>query len=144
MTANTKSYVALVEFLTANANKKVSSILPEILEMTEAKQQAKTFIADENGNVMAIYCYYHKQWELLVDAEYGLKASSTTGYNTMCKVGVKYWTLQQKNIKAVGETILTMLENEEITIEELSTTKERLIDEAKEINVTNMPQAYEG
>jgi len=143
MTINTKkAYVELVEFLEANKNKKVSSILNDIKAMTAQKANQKTFLTNDKGEVVAIYCYYHKQWELLADVEYGKKASSSTGFNTMCKVGVSNWTKQNNAVKKVGETVLTMLETGEIGADEIAETKERLIAEAKAVITDNMPQGF--
>ena len=137
-----KSFVEVVSFLEANKNKKVSSILEEIYKMTEQSNKSKTFLLDSNGEVFAIYCYYHKQWELLTEVEFGKKASSTTGFNTMCKIGVSHWTKQNNAVKKIGETVLNMLENNEIQADEISSTKEKLTAEAKEINTDNMPIGY--
>jgi len=144
MTINTKKvYVELVEFLEANKNKKVSTILEQVKEMTKQKVSAKTSLTNETGEVVAIYCYYHKQWEILADVPYGKKASSTTGFNTMCKVGVSNWTKQNNAIKKVGETVLSKLESGEIGAADIADTKAKLIAEAKEINTDNMPEGFE-
>lgn len=143
MTTQTKkAYVGLIEFLEKNAGKKVSSILEEVKAMCAQKNNLKTFLVDENKTVIAIFCYYHKQWELLSEVDYGAKASSATGYNTMCKIGVSKWTQQNKNVKAVEGRILAMLENEEITADQISETRETLQAEAREIDTTDMPVGY--
>lgn len=138
-----KSYAEIVAFLEANKNKKVSTILDEIYSMTSQKTQSKTFLANDKGEVFAIFCYYHKQFELLDEVDFGKKASSTTGYNTMCKIGVRHWTAQNKAVKQVGSTILEMLENNEIKADEISDKREELIAKAKEINTDDMPVGYQ-
>jgi len=144
MTINTKkAFIPLVEFLKENENKKVSTILADILKMTEARVQQSTSVSDEDGNVIAIFCYYHKQWELVKDVEYGKKASSSTGYNSMCKIGVSKWTKQNTKVKKVGNTILELLEAGEITTDEIADTKERLITEAKVLDETDKPEGFE-
>jgi len=144
MTINTKKvYVELVEFLETNKDKKVSTILDEIKAMTAQKASQKTYLTNKAGEVVAIYCYYHKQWEVLADVDYGKKASSSTGFNTMCKIGVSNWTKQNNAVKRVGETVLSMLESGEIGADEIAETKAKLIDEAKTINTDNMPQGFE-
>ena len=137
-----KAFVELVTFLETNKDKKVNTILEQIKEMTAQKANLKTFINDEAGNVVAIFCYYHKQWEIIADVEFGKKASSSTGFNTMCKVGVSKWTKQNNAVKAVNLTVLEMLEAEEITTEEISSAKEKLVAEAKTIDETDMPNGY--
>ena len=71
-----KSYVEIVNFLEDNKEKKVSSILDEILSMVESKKSPSTVLMDAEGNVIAIFCYYHKQWELFSEVEYGSKANT--------------------------------------------------------------------
>lgn len=138
-----KSYLELVTFLEENKNKKVASILDEIYKLTKQSHKAKTFLTNDKGEVYAIFCYYHKQWELIDDVPYGVKASSTTGFNTMCKVGTSEWTKQNNAAKQVGSTILTMLEQGDIQADEIAETKERLIDATKQINTANMPVGYQ-
>lgn len=144
MSINTKkTFEEVVHFLEANRDKKVATIMDEIYELTARKANSKTFLVNEKGDVVAIYCYYHKQWELLSDVEYGKKASSATGFNTMCKVGVRHWTRQNNAVKQVGEKVLDLLDKGEIDASEIADTKERLIAEAKVINQEDMPAGYE-
>lgn len=139
-----KSYAEIMSFLEANATKKVSTILADkdFLALVSQTKQAKTFLTDEQGEVIAIYCYYHKQWELLSEVEYGKKASSTTGYNTMCKVGVSKWTKQNNAVKQVGEQVLEMLEQGKIQASEIQSTKDALLANAKVIDTDDMPIGY--
>ena len=137
-----KVFQPLVDFLIHNKGKKVSTILNDIIKMTAAKVQTKTSITDEDGNVIAIFCYYHKQWERLDEVEYGRKASSSTGYNTMCKIGVSKWTKQQRAIKAVGSKLISMLENGEIEPNDLADVKEALLKEAKQVDDSDKPKGY--
>ena len=139
-----KSYAEIISFLEANATKKVSAILADkdFLLLVSQTRQAKTFLTDEHGEVIAIYCYYHKQWELLSEVDYGKKASSTTGYNTMCKVGVSKWTKQNNAVKQVGEQVLEMLEQGKIQASEIQSTKDALLANAKIIDTDDMPIGY--
>lgn len=139
-----KSYAEIISFLEANATKKVSTILADkdFLLLVSQTRQAKTFLTDEHGEVIAIYCYYHKQWELLSEVDYGKKASSTTGYNTMCKVGVSKWTKQNNAVKQVGEQVLEMLEQGKIQASEIQSTKDALLANAKIIDTDDMPIGY--
>ena len=72
MTNVKKAYVEIIELLEANANKKVSTVLPEILELCKSKGSAvaNTIAKDDEGEVYAIYCYYHKKWELVEHIPY--------------------------------------------------------------------------
>ena len=135
MTSIKKDFVALVELLQANENKKVSTLLPQILELCTKKQSGgsdigKTFIKDADDKVVAVFCYYHKKWELVDAVEYGAKANTATGLNTMCKEGTSQWTKAQRTAKKAESELLTKLANGEFTIDELP-TKQAEINEAK-------------
>lgn len=137
-----KNYLELITFLEDNKNKKVSSILEEAKELCKTKVRAKTSIQNEAGETIAIFCYYHKQWEAVDVVPYGAKASSTTGYNTMCKQGVSSWTAMQKRVKLVDAELLRMLENEEIQITDMADVKEGLLVEARKIDEEDKPESY--
>lgn len=112
-----KVYVDVVEFLQANEGKKVSTLMPELLEMMSSKVASKTFKTDEHGNVTHIFCYYHKEWEPV--ELYGTKKHSSTGYNTMCKIGVNQWTKQQREAKQAKEGLLDKVASGEVSPDEL-------------------------
>ena len=61
----------------------LASLMPQIEALMLAKKggsdKGSTFIKDADGNVIAIYCYYHKKWELVEHIEYGKKANTATG-----------------------------------------------------------------
>ncbi len=137
-----KPYVDLVNFLMANENKKISSILGEVLLMCESKKQDSTVIKDSNGEVIAVYCWYHKQYELLKDVPYGAKANSTTGFNTMCKVGVSKWTKAQRDAKNALAELLTKVSKGEV--EPADIVKQQQDIEAKRLTIdtTDMPIGY--
>ena len=101
-----KDYQLIVEFLEANQNKKVATILEQLREMC-SQSNTVTFKKDADGNVTEVFCYYHKRWELVSEHEYGKKASNkATGLNTMCKVGYNQWTKQQSAAKKAKEQLL--------------------------------------
>jgi hypothetical protein len=117
-----KAYVELHSLLEANANKKVSTIMPLLLELMSAKSGGgtvgNTFKKDEDGNVTHVFCYYHKEWEAVADVEYGSKKGTATGLNTMCKVGVSNWTKQQRMFKKSEDEVLAKILSGEITVDE--------------------------
>ena len=120
-----KAYAEIVAHLEENKDKKVSTVLPEIIEMASAKRaggggSATTFHKNEAGEVVAVQCYYHKLWMDPRVAEFGAKASSATGLNSMCKDGVSKWTKQQREARNGKEALLTQLANGEIEAAELS------------------------
>ena len=137
-----KAYVELVEMLEANANKKVETILPLVYAMAESKKKDSTVLKNEKGEVIAIFCYYHKQWELLSEVEYGQKANSASGYNTMCKVGVSKWTKQQSAAKKAKEEILTKVGNGEILPDDIKSEMEKIETARLEMDTSDMPKGY--
>lgn len=134
-----KQFVELAAILEAeeNQNKKVKSILPQLLElMTKANSASgasHTFKRDEEGNVTEIFCYYHKEWEVVADVEYGTKKNTATGLNTMCKQGVSNWTKQQRAKKQAESALLADLAAGKVAIEDLPAKQEAIAEAAKEI-----------
>ena len=119
-----KAYVDLVAFLEDNKAKKVSTILEELKAMCESKNGSMsdtgtTFLKDEHGEVIAIFCYYFKRWMPLCDVEFGAKKNTASGYNTMCKSGVSLWTKQQRVAKKAKEELLDDLSDGTIEVSEL-------------------------
>ena len=127
-----KNYEELVNFLTTNKNKKVETLLDEIYLMCESKVKSTTYKKDEDNNIIAIFCYYHKEWEMLSEVEYGSKSSSTTGFNTMCKKGVRAWTKTQVELKKIDAKLLDMITNNEVEISELKQVKQDMIHTTKQ------------
>ena len=118
-----KQFEALHALLEANKNKKVSTLMPQLMELMETKQLQKTFKTDEFGVVTHVFCYYHKEWEEVGLIPYGNKKSSASGLNSMCKEGVKQWTKQQKVLKELEA--------------ELNTTKSALMQQLLDGEIDN-------
>jgi hypothetical protein len=130
-----KQFEEIYALLEANKNKKVSTLLPELAELMSKKSaggtNGSTFhkIDDE---VVAVYCYYHKKWELISKTEYGKKASNqATGLNTMCKEGVSAWTKQQRMKKLAEQELLTKVSKGEILPEDIASEQEAILKESK-------------
>lgn len=137
-----KSYVKLVELLEANKDKKVSSILEEVYSIAESKKQSSTSIVDSEGNVIAIYCYYHKQWELISETPYGSKANSKTGYNTMCKCGTSLWTKAQRDAKNAKAQLLEDVSSGKIQPSDILKLQDDIEAKRKTIDTTDMPKGH--
>jgi len=137
-----KPYVSLVEFLEINENKKVSSILEEIKLMCESKKTASTVIRDSNGEVLAVFCYYHKQWELVADVEYGSKANTQSGLNTMCKIGVSKWTKAQRDAKKANEELLTSVASGDILPNDIKAHQVDIETKRLDMDTIDMPQGF--
>ena len=106
-----KAFKDIVEYLEANADSKVKTILPDVIDMCSAKTGGgggggSTVRRDEDGTVTAIFCYYHKKWEDPREVEFGKKATSSTGLNNMCKEGTSNWTKQSNAAKKAKSQLL--------------------------------------
>lgn len=137
-----KVYVELVEFLEANQGKKVATVMPQLLAMVETKNQGSTVMRDEQNNVIAIFCYYHKQWELVSEVEYGNKASSATGLNTMCKAGVSKWTKQNRKAKEKERELLQLLADEHIKPHDIKDMQADIEADRLKLDETDMPHGF--
>ena len=135
MTIVKKQFEELYTILEENKNKKISSVLPQLIEIMSKKNNASghanTFLKDDYGNVIAIYCYYHKKWEKLSECDYGVKANTATGYNTMCKEGVSNWTKQQRVKKVEESKLLTKVAAGELKVEDIALEQARILEESK-------------
>jgi hypothetical protein len=135
MTVVKKQFEELYTLLVDNKNKKVSTVLPQLIELMAKKNnasgKAQTFIKDEDGNVTHVYCYYHKKWEDVTVAEYGSKKGTATGLNTMCKEGVSNWTKQQRAKKQAEAELITKVVNGELLPEDLKSVQDQLIEDSK-------------
>lgn len=119
-----KAYTNIVELLQANEDCLVGDILPQVVELASAKAggggKATTFHKDADGTVRAIRCFYFGKWMDPAVVEFGKKASSTTGLNSMCKEGVSHWTKQQRAAKAAKEQLLADVAAGEVDHTELT------------------------
>lgn len=134
-----KAYQELVAFLEENGDKKVKTVINDVIEMCSAKSgggggAATTFHKDDNGVVVAVRCFYHKLWMSPAVAEFGAKASSPTGLNSMCKDGVSKWSKQQREAKAAKEALLQQVAAGEIDPSDIGAEMAK-IEEARSVIV---------
>lgn len=125
-----KAYEDVINFLEANADKKVKSILPEVIEMCSAKAGggggSSTFHKNADGKVVAIQCYYHKKWMSPEAIEFGAKATSASGYNNMCREGVSKWTKQNNEAKKAREELLKAVGAGEVAADKVAGELEKI------------------
>lgn len=112
-----------------------------LIEELDIKKQ-KNYLLDSQNKPFAIFCYYHKKWELVSETKYGVKNSSKTGLNTMCKVGTNKWNIQRKeSIRAKSELLVQLMDNL-IKQEDIKQLNDE-IDRAKDqINLENYTGGY--
>ena len=131
-----KDFEELFNLLEANSTKKVSSIMPQLVELMSRKTNgggmASTF-TKKDGVVHEVYCYYHKKWENVSQVEFGPKKGTATGLNTMCKEGVNAWSKQQRDKKKAEGGLLTKVMAGELAIEDLEQAKSMIAERAKVI-----------
>lgn len=131
MTTIKKIYQEVHAILSANENKKVKDILPLLEPIMEAQQRDKNHFEDQHG--LWIFCYYHKEWELTSQVEYGKKANTATGLNSMCKVGTNQWTKQQREFKKFKSELLDKVASGEISADQIEGEIERLEEDKNRI-----------
>jgi len=104
-----KAFLPINAVLLANEDKKVKTIMDELVELMSAKGAgggATAIHRNEAGDVVGIMDYYFKVWLPVDYVEFGAKANSASGLNTMCKLGVSLWTKQQRDFKKGKEELL--------------------------------------
>ena len=128
-----KVYTELVELLEANQNKKVSSIMDQVLELATTKQSTKNFLTNDKGEVTHVFCYYHKKWEPLAEVEFGKKKHSASGYNSMCKEGVNQWSKQNRDAKKAEAELLDKVASGELAPDDIQKAREDIQAEKAKI-----------
>lgn len=92
--------------------------------------KATTFHKNDDGVVVAVLCYYHKLWMNPADVEFGAKASSATGLNSMCKDGVSKWTKAKNAAKTAEAALLGRVTAGELAAEDIPAEQARIKEEA--------------
>lgn len=140
-----KAYRDIVELLENNKTETVANILPQVIELASAKsggsKGAQVYLKDTAGNPAAILCYYFKRWMPLVgdlQVEFGKKASTAHGLNTMCKEGMSNWTRQQNEAKKATMDILNRVRSGELAPEGIEAEEARIEEGRKAIVPTDL------
>jgi len=118
MTTIKKGFIEIHNILVKNENEKVSSIMDELLVIMTSLQRDKNH--RDIGHGLEVFCYYHKEWELVSQVEYGSKVNTATGLNSMCKVGTNQWTKQQREFKKDRSNLLDEVANGTLAIEDIN------------------------
>lgn len=143
-----KTFQAVHDVLLANQTSTVADVMDQILPLMSAKSrgaatgtQTRTFLKTAEGEVVAILDYYFKRWMPLVGplaVDFGTKKGSTTGFNSMCKNGLSNWTKQQAEAKKALEQILADVESGELEAADISSRREVIEAERKQIAATDL------
>lgn len=103
----------------------VRSLYNDAVDLTANKNSngsgSKTTAYYRDGKLTAVFCYYHKRWELVDHIEYGNKSGTKTGLNTMCKEGVSAWTKANRAHNKLKDELLQKLFKGEVSNEEVQT-----------------------
>ena len=136
-----KGFESIVALLNANKNKKVETIMPQLLELVSA-QKRKTNGLYYNNVLIGKFCWYHKQYELFDEVEFGLKKHSTDGYNQMCKLGVNQWTKAQRDAKAQEASLLALVISGELAASDLQAKLDEINAQKDAIDESTKPIGY--
>ena len=125
-----KAYQSIIAHLEANKDKRVRDVLADVIEMASAKQGGgggvKSFFKNAKDEVVAIRCGFFELWFPVTGegaVEFGAKASSASGFNTMCKAGVSAWTKGNVDYKKGRNDLLDAMadaENTDVTADNLA------------------------
>ncbi len=121
-----KGFVEVHSILVENEDKKVSEIMDLLMPIFVSKQRDKNHFTNEHG--LWVFCYYHKTWELVSQVEYGSKVNTSTGLNSMCKVGTNQWTKQQREFKRDRSALLDLVLSGDLAVEDIKEKTNELED----------------
>jgi len=142
-----KPFVALFDLMSANLDLTVRELLPQLAALAKTKggtpgsTPSSLVISDAQGVAVAIRCYYFKRFMPLVGdlaVEFGKKANTATGLNTMCKDGVSNWTKQQGVARTAMSQLLEDVESGEVLPSDISTVREEITAAKERIKSTKL------
>ncbi len=148
-----KVYQPIVELLQTtianNPKAKITEVMDQVIAMASAKVSVgvgTTFLKDSAGNVVAIFDYYFKRWMPLVGAnavEFGKKANTATGFNTMSKEGVSHWTKQQREADNANKALIDRVVKGELQAGDIPAEQAKIEEARKAIVETTLGFATE-
>jgi len=126
-----KQFTELITLLESNQEKMIKTILPQVLALCESKVATLNCLFDKNKRAFAIYCYFHKQWEIVLEVDYSAVSKSPSGKSRLCKLGQKAFTAQQNAFKLVPSKVLELVESGKIKTSEIKETTSKLLQDTK-------------
>ncbi len=137
-----KVFTDIMSLLAANMGETVESIYAQAEALASAKSGGgsgvTSFHKDDEGNVIALRCGYFQKWFFAEEVEFGKKASSASGYNTMCKAGTSAWTKAQATFKKAKEQLLDDVSAGDVAPSDISAITEAL--EVARLTIADMPE----
>ena len=123
-----KKYEEIISILENNKDKKVSELLDEIRPMVLTKPGGKTpnYKLNAEGEMIAIFCSYHKKWEDPRIVVFGKKSTSKSGFTSYCLEGMNHWAIQRKEYKKGVIKILDMTIEKKWSAEHAAKERESL------------------
>lgn len=108
-----KAFQPIMTLLAANMSATVADVYEQVEALVSAKVggggKASNFVRNSAGEVVAILDYAFKKWVDPRLVEFGPKAGTPTGLNTMCKAGVSAWTKAQAEFKKGKDAVVAEL-----------------------------------
>ena len=131
-----KVFEPIIAILAANLQASVADVIDEVNLLASAKAGgggggSPCFHRNEEGEVVAVKCYYHKLWMDPREVEFGKKTTSATGLNSMCKDGVSKWTKQRAVAKKAEEALLGQLTLGELDVADIPAVRAEIAEAAK-------------
>lgn len=129
---------------TASKGKKIDpAIFDQAVVLMSAKGSsgsgATTYLKDASGKPVAQKCYYFQRWMPLVGdkaVEFGKKANTATGLNTMSKVGAKLWTKQYNVAKKAKVELIDLVAAEKFAPKDLNAAMAKIDEDRAAIAET--------
>lgn len=130
-----KAYTEVHALLvSAKADKKIDeNVFQKAVELMSAKRGGSsgetTAIRNDKGEVVAVRCFYYKRWMPVVGdkaVEFGVKKTTSTGLNTMCKAGSSLYTKQLSAYKKAKEEMLDKVSSGEVKPADVKANLEKL------------------
>ena len=133
-----KAFQPIISLLEENTDSIAPELLAKVKDLASAKVgggggKATTFHRDEEGNVVAIKCYYHGLWMHPEIGDFGAKKGSASGFNAMCKDGLSKWTKQKKAADTANAALLGEVVEGTLAAADIPARQAEIAEEAKVI-----------
>ena len=127
-----KVFQPIIELLQSNLQATVSDLMGQIEAIAMAKpgggggDGSPKSVLNPDGTPHAIFCYYHRKWELVSEVEFGAKLSSATKLNSMCKEGAARWSAQNTKSKTDTADLLPSISSGDLAIADIPSAQAKI------------------